>query len=111
MSADELGRYRATSRLVDAVEVGFDDLEEVLAEVPDRLGYVDPVSDNRVRASFAATGLVAYATRTGTYRNEAVFTALRDLTNDLRHLCDLIGLDWTEVAEPFHYDHEVTWEG
>lgn len=107
---DQVGRYKATSHL-EGDAVGFEEMEQVLSEVPTHLTYVDPVADNKVRASFAATGLVAYATRTGTYRNESVFTVARDLTNDLRHLCDLIGLDWTAVADPVHYTHEITWEG
>lgn len=42
--------------------------------------------DNLARAEFTSSGLVVYSKCTGTYRNESVFTAMRDIINGLDHI-------------------------
>lgn len=86
---------------------GFEELESILADAPDTIDYTDPREANTVRANYARIGLTAYATTTGTYRNESVHTALRDMLGDLRHLADAIGLDWEAVSAPNRYDDEI----
>lgn len=35
---------------------------------------------------------------------------IRDLLNDLHHLCDALGLDWDQAVRQYHYDDEVAFE-
>lgn len=62
--------------------------------------------DNSVRAARAMRAVDAYASVCyGT--DEEVVTALSDLLNDMRHLCDALGADYEAMNEPRHYSEEI----
>ncbi|GAB20258.1 hypothetical protein GOEFS_109_00030 [Gordonia effusa NBRC 100432] len=100
--------FRLTAQ--GSADAGCRELETLLAGIPPRITVEDQLVDNGVRASFAAVALIPYAKRVGTYEQESVSTVMSDLLNDLRHLCDLVGLDWEQASEPGHYDYEVMHE-
>lgn len=52
--------------------------------------------DNELRARFAGIAVKAYAERTG--KDEPPETIIDDLLNDLRHLCDALGLDFESIV-------------
>lgn len=63
--------------------------------------------DNTLRAKFAGLAVRTYAERTGVV-NEEPETAIGDLLNDLRHLCDALGLDYEHLAaRDIHYAAEL----
>ena len=85
---------------------GFDDME-IVCGLQEPADYILNGDENHDRAGFASVGRTADAKFTGTYRNESVFTAMRDMVNDLHHLADAMGLDWAEVSEQCQYEHEI----
>lgn len=84
---------------------------DAFASLPDRLDLRHSDDDtlranNQVRASWAADAVDTYARTTGVVR-ESAWTALSNLLNDARHLCDALGIDWDDVSRPFHYDEDI----
>lgn len=66
----------------------------------------DTRHDNTRRAGFAAAALVAYAGQVG--GNQPFETLLSDLLNDLRHLADVLGVDYDDADT--HYPAEINGE-
>jgi len=85
------------------------DLDEHLGE---HLHDVDPAQDNVVRAGFAATGVIAFAKRVGTYQQEDMETNLSDFLCDLMHLCDTLGISFEDMVDRArsHHGFEVRGE-
>lgn len=70
----------------------------------------DPQRDNDIRAGWAARALVAYAQHLGKASlSEEVETAATDLMWDLRHLFDVLGVDWEAAVSSSdgHYRGEI----
>lgn len=83
-----------------------EDLADALP--PGQIGITyDPQRDNNARASFAVAALVAY--RNVVRGDEDIETVLSDLLGDLRHLADVVGVDFDEANDRgrYHYDAEV----
>lgn len=59
---------------------------------------VSPDEGNRQRAIAAAAALRAYGAQT-TLRDDTPATALMYLLGDLRHLCDALGLDFSDLLD------------
>lgn len=57
-----------------------------------------PAGRNTMRALWAGLGVKAYAQQTGLLNQEEPVTAIKDLLNDLRHLCDALNLDFEEIS-------------
>ena len=81
-----------------------------------RIGYGTvehraPQADNETRASWGLAALRAYVHRVRAY-GDPPETVLNGLVADLRHLCDLLGLDFEDVlyGSHNHYDREVRGE-
>lgn len=55
-------------------------------------------SRNTMRALWAGMGVKAYARETGLLNQEEPVTAIKDLLNDMRHLCDALNLDFEEIS-------------
>lgn len=93
---------------------GIAEMDTTLADVPQHLSNdTDDATlrtNNLVRATFAAAAVTAHARLTGTANNESVHTCMADMLNDMRHLCDVLGLDWHEVSKPYHYAAEIRGE-
>ncbi|MCM3898031.1 MULTISPECIES: hypothetical protein [Gordonia] len=70
----------------------------------------DPLIANEIRASHAFAAVTEYSQNSGTYSNESVWTSMSDLLNDMRHLCDMLGIDWDAVSRPYHYEAEISEE-
>lgn len=68
-----------------------------------------PEGRNHMRALFAAEGVRAYGERTGVIDEDAE-TAIKDVINDLGHLCDALGIDFDHLVERarLSYEEEVT---
>jgi hypothetical protein len=64
--------------------------------------------DNETRASWGLVAVCAYAHRVRAY-GEPPETILNALVADIRHLCDLLGLTFSDVIDGSynHYDHEI----
>lgn len=75
-----------------------------------KLGYVDPLDDNRWRAEAAGAAVRAYGV--GGYDSEEPATVVADLLADLRHLCDALGVDYDQLDArgQGHYLAEITGE-
>jgi len=65
--------------------------------------------NNVLRASYAATAVVAYGLRTREGHSTDSETLLTDLLGDFLHLCDLLGLsfDDLEAQARSHYEPEL----
>jgi hypothetical protein len=79
----------------DPTEVSVDDLASLI-ETQGELTYTDVSDDNLTRAGWAFAALHTFAGRTGVH-GENPATALGDLLADIRHLCDALGVDYSEV--------------
>jgi hypothetical protein len=66
---------------------------EDLAALP-VIDFGGPHHDNTVRASFAASALVAYTGRRG---SDTLETDLADLLADMRHLADALGINFRDA--------------
>jgi hypothetical protein len=73
--------------------------------------HQDDVRDNETRASWGLVAVRAYIHRLRMY-DEPPATVLNALVADLRHLCDVLGLEFSDVIDGSqnHYDHEIRGE-
>ena len=91
-------------------------VEDIPAPSPDDLAcdWGNPQAcqnDNNQRAAFAGEAVKAYAKRTGMLTGEDPETVVSDLLNDMRHLCDALGLDFEALAaNDMHYHAELRGE-
>lgn len=87
------------------------DAAELFRSAPPRIPDTVDAESLRARcfvgAARAHEALTAYARATGIYESESAWTALADLFNDVRHLCDLLGIDFDDVSYPSHYLAEI----
>lgn len=97
--------------------------DEILAQLLDQVRQIDPGTEqprhNNTRAAIrAARALKAYAyaspvspelSSNPSNRPDALDT-IRDLLNDMHHLCDALDVDWGDAVRQYHYDDEVASE-
>lgn len=71
----------------------------------------DELRDNETRASWGLAAVRAYTHRISAY-GEPPETILNALVSDIRHLCDVLGLAFSDVIDGSynHYDHEIRGE-
>lgn len=62
---------------------------------------------NTALALDAATTLRAYGALRHGEGEQDVFTLMRDLINDLRHLADATGIDWARASSLIHYQEQI----
>jgi hypothetical protein len=75
------------------------------------VNHTDHLKDNETRASWGLVAVRAYTHRIRAY-GEPPETILNALISDIRHLCDVLGLAFTDVIDGSynHYDHEIRGE-